>query len=99
MLKDNPASLVQAPKASFRKIDVDESKIVLLMEATRGSRLEVPIMLAAMTGFVGASCSLSDGAESTSRGTAWWSRKLLRKQSSSVCASKHQSRGKSELSH
>jgi integrase len=50
LLKTNPASDVPAPKATLRRFEVDEKALILLLDATKGTRLEVPIQVAAMTG-------------------------------------------------
>lgn len=50
VVKSNAASAVRSPKASIRRLDVDEQSIAMLLAATTGTRLEVPVMLAAMTG-------------------------------------------------
>lgn len=50
VVKANAASEVRPPKACIRRLNVDEGGIVMLLAATRGTRLEVPVLLAAMTG-------------------------------------------------
>lgn len=50
VVKSNAASAVRSPRASIRRLDVDEQSIAMLLAAATGTRLEVPIMLAAMTG-------------------------------------------------
>lgn len=50
VLKANPASDVTAPKASPRKLEVDENALAMLLGATKGTRLETPIQVAATTG-------------------------------------------------
>lgn len=50
IVKTNVASEVRPPKACIRRLDVDEKGIVMLLEATKGTRLEMPIILASMTG-------------------------------------------------
>lgn len=50
VIKTNAASDVRAPKSCGRRLDVDESAVAMLLEATKGTRLEMPILLAAMTG-------------------------------------------------
>ena len=49
-MKTNAASDVQPPKPSARRLDVDERRITMLLEATKGTRLEVPVVVAALTG-------------------------------------------------
>ncbi|MGC2632650.1 MAG: tyrosine-type recombinase/integrase [Candidatus Cybelea sp.] len=50
LLKANPASDVAAPKASPRKLEVSEGAVAVLLDATKGTRLEVPVQVAVMTG-------------------------------------------------
>jgi integrase len=50
VVKTNAASDVQPPKPSARRLDVDERRITMLLEATKGTRLEVPVVVAALTG-------------------------------------------------
>jgi integrase len=50
VVKSNAASTVRSPRASVRRLDVDEQGIAMLLAATVGTRLQVPVMLAAMTG-------------------------------------------------
>lgn len=50
IVKSNAASDVRPPKASRRKLNIDENGIILLLEATKDTRLEVPVLVAAMTG-------------------------------------------------
>jgi integrase len=50
IVKTNAASEVRPPKPCIRRLDVDEKGIIMLLEATRGTRLEMPVVLAAMTG-------------------------------------------------
>lgn len=50
VLKSNAASDMRPPKASRRNLNVDERRIKLLLEATKGTRLEMPVLVAAMTG-------------------------------------------------
>lgn len=50
MIKGNPASSVPAPKPTFRKVDVDEVRVTTLIAAAQGTQLEVPVVLAALSG-------------------------------------------------
>lgn len=50
IVKTNAASEVRPPKGCIRKLDVDEKGIIMLLDATKGTRLEMPVVLAAMTG-------------------------------------------------
>ncbi|MBV9333199.1 MAG: site-specific integrase [Candidatus Eremiobacteraeota bacterium] len=50
VVKSNAASAVRPPRASIRRLYVDEQSIRMLLAAANGTRLEVPVMLAAVTG-------------------------------------------------
>jgi integrase len=50
IIKTNAASEVRPPKPCARRLDVDEKGIIMVLEATRGTRLEAPVVLAATTG-------------------------------------------------
>ncbi len=49
VVKANAASEVRPPKPCIRRLDVDENGIIVLLEATRGTRLKMPVVLAAAT--------------------------------------------------
>jgi integrase len=50
MTKTNPASEVPAPRPSHRQLDVDKDKVIFLIQAARGTRLELLVLLAATSG-------------------------------------------------
>jgi integrase len=51
VLKQNPASSVDAPRAKQREMQpLSEDQVRLIVEAAKGTRLEVPVLTAALTG-------------------------------------------------
>jgi integrase len=50
LIRANPATDVPAPRASGRVFQVSESDVIKVLEATRGTKLGMPVLVAVMTG-------------------------------------------------